>query len=360
MILLIFILGLVSSTFNEPWILREYKTEMVVTSCADGSAIDDALIYFTTKDSLTIQFAGFTKANGSFTIENFENQDYIIVKKLGYQNKLISVRDIIKKASICLEENITQLNEIEITSKQLNPLVSFSYSGKKIKITQKEISVKEFEEFINETNYKTKIERDKLKARFIKGFETFHPINSNQFRRIRLKFIRYSQGNFAYNSKNKFKGTDWKLIVKESDTLKWYHNQFGKDMRIENPNYPVHYITYDDAIAFANWAGGRLPNKHEYTILTNDIDLKNSWIRENTGGFIFSTGSSNIDNNQLYDIGGNLAEYVYNEPSSEVLVLDLGTYGSRFRKEDIFRAYQTNSDALLGLNKVGFRIVYDD
>ena len=119
-----------------------------------------------------------------------------------------------------------------------------------------EVTNAEFSKFVNETGYITIAERtiewEQIKNDLPEGTEK---PNDSFFEPGSLVFTppEYAVNLNDYSQWWKWvKGTDWK------------HPQ-GPDSNIEGKdNYPVVHIAYEDAVAFANWVGKRLPTEAEW------------------------------------------------------------------------------------------------
>jgi len=48
--------------------------------------------------------------------------------------------------------------------------------------------------------------------------------------------------------------------------------KFWKDKKFNNPDQPVVGVNWDDALAYANWAGKRLPEEKEWEKASRGID----------------------------------------------------------------------------------------
>ncbi|WP_045518937.1 formylglycine-generating enzyme family protein [Neobacillus niacini] len=101
------------------------------------------------------------------------------------------------------------------------------------------VTNKQFQEFVEETNYVTEAER------FGWSF-VFHLLVSDDVKRT---------------VKNSVSGTPWWFVV---DGAYWKQPE-GADSTIEAKlDHPVVHVSWNDAIAYCNWAGKRLPTEAEW------------------------------------------------------------------------------------------------
>ncbi len=90
------------------------------------------------------------------------------------------------------------------------------------------------------------------------------------------------------------------------------------DPRFNNAQQPVVGVSWEDARAFASWAGGRLPSEAEWEYACRagsdeprygDLD-EIAWWTGNSGGRLHSVGTRSPNRLGLYDMIGNVWEYV--------------------------------------------------
>ncbi len=152
---------------------------------------------------------------------------------------------------------------------------------------------------------------------------------------------------------------DW---VKQSGA-NWRHDLYGKTIpKFQYNELPVSNVSVEDAIAYANWAGKRLPYLHEWIFIahggaagkktiysgSNKAD-EVAWYDENSYGKKQPVGSKLQNELGVYDMSGNVCEFVLSE-SGEYYALG-GSYfsdkdlcklkdkGWKIRKSDTFHTY---------------------
>lgn len=113
------------------------------------------------------------------------------------------------------------------------------------------------------------------------------------------------------------KGNEFNIYTGENKIYK----KIG--MKESNINIPITGVNYQDAIAFCEWMGGRLPTKFEweYAALggqkykyagSNDYD-EIAWYGNNSNGRCHEVGKLKSNGFGLYDMSGNVAEWTSNK-----------------------------------------------
>ncbi|MRX41043.1 SUMF1/EgtB/PvdO family nonheme iron enzyme [Flavobacterium sp. LC2016-23] len=217
-----------------------------------------------------------------------------------------------------------------------------------------EVTNEEYAKFVNATGYITVAEQKPTQEEFpgvptenlIAGSAVFSPttaaVNLNDF----IQWWSYVGG------------TDWKHPLGPESSIK------GKE------KYPVVQITYEDAVAYAKWAGKRLPTEAEWEFAARGGKTGNLYAWGNTlkpdgkfqaniyqGHFPIKDGDTGEDGFKgiaptaqfkpnafgLYDMAGNVWEWV-NDWYSPSYYTELSKYGKTTRNPQGPDTYDVQND----------------
>jgi len=173
--------------------------------------------------------------------------------------------------------------------------------------------------------------------------------------------------------------------------MSWWHWVDGASWRApEGPgssielrmSHPVVHIAYEDAVAYANWAGERLPTEEEWEYAASaggtitdtpyrvergqTVPIANTWqgffpiFNQGGDGYIGTSPAGCFEANAfgMYDLIGNVWEWVESPDGGEVGTIKGGSYlcapnyCMRYRP-----AAREAQETGLGTNHIGFRTV---
>lgn len=141
-------------------------------------------------------------------------------------------------------------------------------------------------------------------------------------------------------------------------------------LKKQEGNYPVTQVSYMDACAYCAWKKGRLPTAKEWDAYAGDEIIRgNVWegpfpqYDSGKDGYpksIAPIGKFAPNENEIHDLFGNVWEWTSSEQSPNIMIIKGGSFlcDISFCSGYIPSKYQTTAKDS-GLNHLGFRCVYD-
>jgi len=117
-----------------------------------------------------------------------------------------------------------------------------------------------------------------------------------------------------------------KRKIEEIGGVNWRCDERGIPRTIKDYHYPVVYVSFEDAEAYARWVGKRLPSIYEWQFAAMEgatesslySHILNSW-HQGTTKNIQPGGLKEPNQYGLYDIFGNVGEIlIFDEPNSSL------------------------------------------
>ena len=231
-----------------------------------------------------------------------------------------------------------------------------------------EVTNRQFEAFVEATGYMTVAER--------------HP-DPEKYPEIDQELLVPGSAVFVLTPRENQPGY-WSFVAGAN----WRHPEGTESQLDGRMDHPVVHISYEDALAYAQWRGGDLPTEDEWEYASKSghddrlyewgntspsdqiIPIANTWQGffpyENTAvdGY-FSTapvGCYKPNDFGLYDMTGNVWEWVRDANQERNVGIIKG--GSYLCAENFCRRYRPsarqNQELDFSTNHIGFRVVYRD
>lgn len=136
------------------------------------------------------------------------------------------------------------------------------------------------------------------------------------------KFIKAT----GYKTTAEKKGFSWIYLDNEwieMEGVNWECDEQGNLRSAYEDNYPVIFVSYDDAVAYAEWIGKRLPTEAEWEFASRGGNLskgylysgsnnpdKVGWYKRNSENRTHAVGLKEPNELGIYDMSGNVYEWV--------------------------------------------------
>ena len=231
------------------------------------------------------------KQNESKQVKNQEEQNTEAIAKKKQTIESAEKSIVVPESEMILFESGTFLMGSENGLPQEKPV--HEVSVKSFYIDKTPVTVAQFRIFVETTNYKTEAEK------------------------------------FGDSGVFNFENQNWELLPGA-----FWKKPFGPAGPIAENNHPVTHVSWNDAVAYANWAGKRLPTEAEWEfaarsgknsgekfswgneVSVNDKYFANTWqgelaTPETLDGFLFTCPVGTFGENEkgLTDMGGNVWQW---------------------------------------------------
>lgn len=199
-----------------------------------------------------------------------------------------------------------------------------------LEIAATEVTNEQFEQFVKATDYITEAEKD-------------------------------NYGGSVY------KKDEWTI----DPNANWRH-PMGKSSSIDEiMDHPVVQVTYNDAMAYCNWAKVRLPSEEEWRhaclegkTSQKNINISHGQTKDDVDGYLYTSPAKKFPPNalNLYGMFGNVWEITASKFDSESSIYAMKG-GSFLCDEEYCKGYSADSRQSISKNDayfhVGFRVVKD-
>ncbi|MFY0591436.1 SUMF1/EgtB/PvdO family nonheme iron enzyme [Roseivirga sp.] len=294
------------------------------------------------------------------------NAQELLISYVSFKSKIINKKTLKEGRinSFILDQNVRTLETVEVvfserpidTDLVLVPATTIKINKQKRTVpafeTQPhEVTVRQFKEFIEATDYVTEVEEKSLVVAILR-------LQSTTDKYLK-RFENIKHETFKEAKRKRFQGWERKFELIDKNNINWRHDELGNLRGEDELDFPVINITWNDAMAYATWLDMRLPTHEEYVAMATGSKPM-GWNRSNSTGVLKDVFSSPRNRKGLLNLYGNAGEILADEIEIDgvvyVKVTALNSFGSKFTEP--IESYLIDKKKLVtNLFKFGFRCV---
>ncbi|OEK07454.1 SUMF1/EgtB/PvdO family nonheme iron enzyme [Roseivirga misakiensis] len=240
----------------------------------------------------------------------------LLLSHVSYKSKIIRSDsiDFFGKNLIQLDEHTRELGAVVVVFSEPyiqkvliqveKTSININGTARQVKgflIQKNEVTVRQFREFIRETDYITEVEAQDLKVSVIEL--------QNATNKYLTRFKTIKQEPFKKAKKKRFQGWERKFRLVEKSGINWRHDEFGELRSEAEMDFPVINITWMDAKSYAKWANMKLPTLEQW-IASAQNSKKDGWHRKFSTGILKNVSTSPANRQGIQNLYGNVSEFL--------------------------------------------------